>query len=208
MTNRKQLVDYLQNHFRYYTMRSWNRSTSYARNVKIHNLKLDAKTRSRAYELLDVPEAFEEINPLITAFGQTHDWRWQAGFNGRSGGYIVLYQGGREETDYKTRCNLCGRLTWYETEQPCHVEGYDGTLKVLAKRIWQRFVYPGKGVDEEVDFSEWNTDELKDRVRLVREFDKLCDACVRSFINFTKTHQVEERKILVPKTIRVAVNLG
>ena len=37
----------------------------------------------------------------------------------------------REQQDYKTVCNKCSRRTWYETEQPCHVNGCMGTLKVI-----------------------------------------------------------------------------
>jgi len=202
------MVEYLSNHFRYHTMNPWNRSTSYARNVKIHNLNLDPETRSRAYEFLDVPEAFEEVNELIEAFSRKHDYRWQVGFNGRSNGYLVLYQGGKEKSGYKTRCNLCGRLTWYETQQPCHVEGCEGTLELLSEDHYRVFTYPGKSVDDDVDFSAWTTEDLAERVRLVREFDGLSDACVKSFIRFAKTHRVEEREIFVPKTVRVAVNLG
>jgi len=207
MASRERFVEYLANHFRYYTMSSWNRSTSYARNVKIHHLTLDPETRSRTYEFLDIPEAFEEINELIEAFSRGHDYRWHVGFNGRSNGYLVLYRGGKEKSGYKTRCNVCGRLTWYETPEPCHVEACDGTLEPLSEEHYRVFTYPGKGVDDDVDFSEWATEDLEDRVRLIREFDRLCDACVRSFIRFVKTHRVEEREILVPKTMRVAVNL-
>lgn len=203
--SRKHMEDYLRSHFRYYTVASWNLSTSYARNVKLHRLELDAETRSRAYDFLEVPEAYREVNALIEEFDRRHDWRWQAGFNGRSGGYIVLYQGGERETGYKTRCDTCGKLTWYETEQSCHVDGCDGTLRLLTEKHYQVFTYPGKGLDEGEDFSEWSIDELKDRYRLVREFDELCDACVKAFIEFVKTHHVEERTISVPKTVRVAV---
>lgn len=36
--DRKEMIAFLKNHFRYDTMNSWNRSTSYANNVK--NLQL------------------------------------------------------------------------------------------------------------------------------------------------------------------------
>ena len=36
MRNRKKMTEYLKNHFRYYTANSWNRSTSYACNLKIY----------------------------------------------------------------------------------------------------------------------------------------------------------------------------
>jgi hypothetical protein len=129
------------------------------------------------------------------------------GFNGRSGGYLVLYRGGKEKSGYKTRCNQCARLTWYETEQPCHVSGCDGTLERLAQEHYCVYT-SGEGVDDDEDFLDWTSEQLKDRARLVREFDRICDACVGSFINFAKTHKVEEREILVPKSVRVAVKLG
>jgi hypothetical protein len=68
------------------------------------------------------------------------------------------------------------------------------------------FCYPGRGTDDDADFADWSTGELQDRVKLVRDFDRLCGACVKSFIRFVKTHTVEEREILVPKTVRIAVD--
>jgi hypothetical protein len=208
MANRRDLEAYLRNHFRYETMNSWNRSTSYAVNVKLHNLKLDPETLMRAYEFLDVSEAYAGIRRLIEVFARRHDYQWQAGFNGRSGGYLVLYRGGRRDPGWKTRCDRCGRLTWYETEQPCHVSGCEGTLEPLVEPVYESFVWPGKGVDEDEDFSAWSIEDLTGRVRVVRDFDRLAKACVRSFIRFVRTHRVEEREILVPKKIRVAVNTG
>jgi hypothetical protein len=207
MTKRERWIKYLTEHFRYNTMHSWNRSTSYARNVKLHKLSMDAQTRDRAYELLDVSGAFGEVNALIEAFERKHDWTWQVGFNGRSGGYLVLYQGGRKESDYKTRCSACGKLTWYEIEQSCHMDGCEGTLEILEEPVYQTFTYPGKGTDDDADFSEWTDDDLRERVTLVRDFDRLCDACIRSFIHFAKTYAVEEQEILVPKTVKVAVKI-
>ena len=203
--SRTRMELYLRNHFRYDTMHSWNRATSYARNVKLHHLNLDAETRSSAYDFLELPEAYWEVNALIEEFDRHHDYRWQAGFNGRSGGYIVLYQGGKRETGYKTSCDTCGKLTWYKTEQSCHMDGCDGTLRLLTEKHYEVFTYPGKGLDEDEDFSAWGIDELRDRYRLVREFDELCEACVKAFIEFVKTHHVEEKTISVPKTVRVAV---
>ena len=86
----RQRMAALSKHFRYDTMSSWNRSTSYARNVKIHNLKLPQKVRDKAYEFLDLRESYEGINALIAEFERSYDWRWQVGFNGRSAGYLVL----------------------------------------------------------------------------------------------------------------------
>ena len=79
---------------RYYTMNSWNLSTSLAYNLKVHNV-IDNELQNKVYELMEVPYFYEDnINPLIEDFDREFNYEWQAGFNGRSGGYLVLYKGG------------------------------------------------------------------------------------------------------------------
>ena len=41
LRSRREMTDYLRNHFRYSTMNSWNHATSYACNLKIYGLGLD-----------------------------------------------------------------------------------------------------------------------------------------------------------------------
>ena len=36
--NRGEMIAFLKNHFRYHTMNSWNRSTSYTNNIKLYNI--------------------------------------------------------------------------------------------------------------------------------------------------------------------------
>ena len=94
MDNRAELVSYLKNHFRYYTMSSWNRSTAYANNVKLYNLDLPVEIIDRAYifisgevECIDWQYAVEDaFHSFLKETG------YNAGFNGRSGGYIVMYE--------------------------------------------------------------------------------------------------------------------
>ena len=82
---------------RYYTMNSWNNSTSLAYNLKIYNV-IDRELQDACYELLNVDYFYENyINPLIHEFDRKYNYEWQAGFNGRSGGYLVLYIGGINE---------------------------------------------------------------------------------------------------------------
>ena len=82
---------------RYYTMNSWNLSKSLAYNLKIYNV-IDRDLQNACYNLLDVDYFYEDyINPLIEDFDYNNNFEWQAGFNGRSGGYLVLYKGGRNE---------------------------------------------------------------------------------------------------------------
>lgn len=82
---------------RYYTMNSWNLSKSLAYNLKVYNV-IDRKLQSKVYDLLSVDEVYQDyINPLIYEFDRKYSYEWQAGFNGRSGGYLVLYRGGIKE---------------------------------------------------------------------------------------------------------------
>lgn len=78
---------------RYWTMNSWNRSESLAYNLKVYNV-VDSKLQDKVYELLDTEELWTEIEQLVNDFGYEHKYEWQAGFNGRSSGYLVLYKGG------------------------------------------------------------------------------------------------------------------
>lgn len=93
LSSRSEMIQFLLRHFRYDTMNSWNRSTSYACNLKLHRLGLDAATVEKLYDMLDTQEFFDSQQSLRQQFGIEHDYRWQAGMNGRSGGYLVLYQG-------------------------------------------------------------------------------------------------------------------
>ena len=94
LRSRKEMTDFLQTHFRYDTMNSWNCATSYACNLKIPRLGLSHEIESKLYELLDTTEFFFLRQDLMDAFDEAHDFRWQVGMNGRSGGYLVLYEAG------------------------------------------------------------------------------------------------------------------
>lgn len=93
--SRKAMIDFLTNHFRYFTINSWNNSKSYANNVKIPNLGINDKDLlDKAYDVImddiDNDELYDEIQYLIDDF--TIDYHFTAGFNGKNGGYLVLYQ--------------------------------------------------------------------------------------------------------------------
>lgn len=79
----------------YWTMNSWNRSESLAYNMKIYKLGFSGEIEDALYKFLDEDSILQnDITILIEAFGARFNYEWQAGFNGRSGGYLVLYQGG------------------------------------------------------------------------------------------------------------------
>jgi len=93
LSSRSEMIQFLLRHLRYDTMNSWNRSTSYACNLKLHSLGLDAATLDKLYDMLDTQEFFDSQQLLRQQFGVEHQFRWQAAMNGRNGGYLVLYQG-------------------------------------------------------------------------------------------------------------------
>jgi hypothetical protein len=185
-------------------MNSWNRSTSYANCLKIHRLELPDEIQQKAWDMLECTEVYDVFNRLIRDWADAHDWEWQAGFNGRSGGYLVLYRGGLDWKNAKTaKCDHCGKLTWHKQATPC-TSGYcNGTLQVLEKPQPQIFSQPGKPVDQDEDFSEWDMDSLRERVQLVQEFDRLCDQSVDEFIHFCRNYDVVDTDILVPKRVKV-----
>lgn len=78
---------------RYWAMNSWNGSKSLAYNMKIYNI-FPMKYIHSIYDLMNEPDAYFTVNSLISAFEHKYNYKWQAGFNGHSGGYLVLYSGG------------------------------------------------------------------------------------------------------------------
>jgi hypothetical protein len=204
MRSREAMVAFLSSHGRYWTMNSWNRSTSYANCVKVHRLDLTPEQLRQAWDMLDMPEVYDAIHRVLGEWTEKHDWRWQVGFNGRSGGYLVLYQGALDYQNARTaQCDVCGKLTWHDKEQPCTSDGCGGTLRVLPKPRPQIVTYPGRGLDESENYADWSLTDLRDRVRLVQDFDRLCDAVVAVFVDCCETCTVVEREILVPKTVKV-----
>ncbi len=111
--SRQSMVDFLAKHFRYDTMSSWNNSTSYAHCIKLHCLGLTPEQRSKAQDMLELESGFwDALSPIIDDFTQRHLGRFTIGRNGRSGGYLVLYQSKYEGTGHKSYCSCCGQRNY------------------------------------------------------------------------------------------------
>jgi len=67
----------------------------------------------------------------------------------------------------------------------------------------QVFTWPGKDVDMYEDFEGWTLSEIRERVELVQDFDRLCETIVAEFIDICRNYRITEEEILVPKTIKV-----
>lgn len=93
LTDRKAMVSFLANHFRYYTINPWNRLTSYANNVKLQNLEIPNHLREKAYDFIscdDTGDYSAAVNELVLEFRDKTGYT--VCFNGRGGGYLVLYE--------------------------------------------------------------------------------------------------------------------
>lgn len=207
LRSRRQMTEFLENHFRYPTMNSWNRSESYACNLKIYHLGLSSEIENKLYDLIQCQEFFYTLNELMDDFASEHDYRWQVGMNGRSGGYLVLYQGERKPSGYKSFCTSCGQLNYRTVSESGNVCGRcrNASRVDFKSPHMQIATYPGRGTDDDADFSEWSLDELRDRVRLVQEFDQLTDRMVDEAIQIAKSSTVEDEEYLVTKVRKVLV---
>jgi len=204
--SRKAMINYLSGHFRYDTANSWNAATSYAHNMKLYNLGLGREISDRLYELIECEGFFMSIDDIIASFGAEHDYNWQAGFNGRSGGYLVLYQGGQEPSGYKSYCASCYQQNYETVEesgsnkcgrcgQPAR-KNYEHT----HMRVYTR---SGIGTDMGEDFADWDMGSLRDRVKLVQEFDQLAERILYEAVRLAQHYEAVDEEILVKRTRKV-----
>jgi len=205
--SRETMTAFLKKHFRYHTMNSWNRSTSYANCIKLHQFdKPDNINSDTWWEMLWITEWQEKLSDLLEDFSRKYNWQWQAGVNGRSSGYVVLYRGGIKPSGHKSYCTHCGQKNYQAVlEGEVGICGRcDAKARVNFKQTaMQVFTWPGKEVDMYEDFEDWTLSELRERVELVQDFDRLCETIVSEYIDICKNYRITEEEILVPKTIKV-----
>ena len=146
----KQMFNFLKDHFQYYTMNSWNRLKSIAHNVKIYNLKLSGDHWTALTFLQD--DDYFVVNMMIEDWEAEHPG-YKVGFNGRSGGYLVLY------SDSSNCCVL--------PEDVDECESYEEYKRYCRE-------YYGS-----VKANHW---DLVRTVKLVQDFDRLCDE-IRDYVD-------------------------
>lgn len=150
ITKDKEMFNFIKEHFTYYTLNSWNGLTSIANKVKLYNLGLSGDW-SVALNLLDNGE-YETVNELIRDWEREHP-SYTVGFNGRSGGYLVL---GNKHNNYSVIPDTIFECVDYDE----------------YKRYCREFYGAVKN----------NRDELVETVRLIQDFDRLCDS-LRDFVD-------------------------
>jgi len=207
--SRTAMTDYLLDHFRYYTANSWNKATSYAHNLKIHGFGFADEIAMNLYSLVQCEEFYAEIAELLRDFAAEYNWLWQAGFNGRSGGYLVLYQGERKPSGYKSYCPYCGQLNYSSVAEN---SGKCGICKKDRKDFSSPHLvinmFTGRGIDQYEDFEDWGMRELKEQVALVQRFDRLADDIVAKAVYLANKFTVEQEEYSVTKIRPVMVMKG
>jgi len=205
LRSKRAMVDFLCGHYRYYTMNSWNRTTSYANRIKIPYLGLTREQANRAYDILDT-DYWDELEFVIDDFTSEMDGNYTIGVNGRSGGYLVLYKGEYYDPGYKSRCRACGQLNYQAVSGEVGQCGRCGkTERVnLARPLrWHRTT--GRGIDDDLDaddLMDLSVSALRDKVELVCRFDRACDEIRSAFIDLIDNCKVVEETVMVPKTVR------
>lgn len=209
MRSRNKMVEFLNEHFRYSTMNGWNHSTSFANNMKIYNLGFSKEVEDILFEILycdDMGDLNFYIEDLISNFEEEHNNKFTAGFNGKSGGYLVLYQMELVPSQYKSYCTSCGQRNFTsvkDTGCKCGRCGKETRID-YTETLREKRVYPGKSFGEE-DFDDkeyWDMTSLRDMVKLVQSFDKLCDSIIDECKYYAETHKVVEEEILIPTKIK------
>lgn len=163
ITNDKQMFNFLKDHYTYYTMSSWNGHHSIANNVKVHKLNLSGDCWN-ALALLQAEDYFT-INMMIEDWEADHKG-YSVGFNGRSGGYLVLYNNDNSRSILPDEIDEC--VDYEEYKRYCRE--YYGSVKS-------------------------NRSDLVYYTKLVQDFDKLCDA-LRDYCDelSNRRFEVEEMK--------------
>lgn len=150
----KSLFNAINEHFRYSTLNSWNGLSSIANNVKVYNLGLSGDPWI-ALAYLEADE-YETVNCMIHEWEYTHP-NYRVGFNGRSGGYLVLYN--KDNNGSIVPTEIDGYDNYEEFKEECATYGY----KVS-------------------DFFR----TLRDTWQIIREFDRLCDE-IREYVDRCST---------------------
>lgn len=161
----KSMFNFINEHFTYYTMNSWNRLESIANNVKLYNLNLDGDWGTALAYLEDdgdIGGLQSEIRDMIWEWEQNHPG-YCLDFNGRSGGYLVIYNHDKKNGTVNFRNIL-----------PEHLQGYD-TYEEWKESIREPWYGSRDSVKNYIP-------ELREYTELIRSFDKLCDD-IRELVN-------------------------
>lgn len=188
--SRSAMVDFLKGHFRYDTMNSNNGNTSYANPVKFNRLGLSDSQIYQAYNLLDI-DYWDEISGAMSDFTHEQGHRYTIGSNGRSAGYLVLYESRMKLTGHLSYCPSCSQRNFKKVPP---VTYQDNNEEVIAREIlksqnsWAPSVYLGQSQIQDLTLS--NDQKLAFIVKLKSELadcslSNACGLCGKPRSNFS-----------------------
>ena len=172
---------------RYWTMDSWNNASAPAYNLKITHV-LSGKELDKAFDLIATDNFYDEINLMISDFGIENGHEWQAGFNGSSGGYLVLYKGGTKDSGHKSVCTACGQRNYRTVEETGSKCGRCHEDRRIDQTFSDVFTLPGQSIDEK----EVPSTVLKAFRRLALDIIGYTRYCCQNASIETETHHVPE----------------
>lgn len=173
-------------------MNSWNNATAPAYNLKIYNV-IDNNLQDSVYDLMQADDFYDEINYMISDFDRDNDYTWQAGFTGRSNGYLVLYRGGKRPSDYKSYCTNCYQRNFKTVEETGNNTcGRCGESKRVNQVFYDTYTNPGQSIED----NEVPADVLK-------AFRKLAINIVKHVEYLAKNFSIEEEEYQVTETRKV-----
>jgi hypothetical protein len=160
------------------------------------------------YDMLSSDEAMMRFSDCLEQLEGETNYAFQIGTNGRSGGYAVLFTGGRKPSGYKSFCTKCHQKNWTSVTENSTRCGHCGemTRKDYEKPHMVSYT-DGRGLDQDADFDNkeyWDADQIRARFDEVWAFDECVEFACRDFVEFATTHKLEEETIMVPKKIMVA----
>lgn len=161
----------------------------------------------KLFDMIQTQEFFDAMDECKWEFAAKHNYLWQAGMNGRSGGYLVLYQGEKRPSGYKSYCTNCGQRNYQlaaDGNCTCGVCGRPTRVN-FSQTHMQVVTYPGRGTDNGEDFEDWSMHALRERVKLVQKLDQLADRMVELALRLTREAQVIEEEYFLPQTRKVLV---
>ncbi len=175
----------------YDTMSSWNNAKAPAYNLKIYNV-INDDLQNMVFAMMDTEDFYTSINDLIDDFNRECDFIYQAGFNGRSGGYLVLYKGGKKLSEHKSYCTDCGQRNFTAVEENNNVCGQCGKPCRINHTFYTVFTNPGQSID------------AKDvPVDVLRRFRQLAVDIVKETEFTAKNCKIAEEEYTVVKTRKV-----
>lgn len=160
ISSAKSMFNFINNHFTYWTMNSRNRLKSIANNVKLYNLDLDGDWIKVADYLND---EYDDSGLQTDIRDMIDNWEYEhigycLGFNGRSGGYLVIYN--------KQRNNIVN----FRNILPEHLTDFNSYDE------WKEYIKENCSTVKDVMY------ELREYTKLIRDFDRLCDD-LRDLVN-------------------------